>query len=128
MRNFTFILFLLGTVLNSYGQQAPQNAPLTTINFEKTTIDFGVIPQGADGNKVFKFKNTGNEVLYIYNVFSTVNCKVISKPEKGIAPGGEGEIKIIYDTKIKGKIVRTLTVKANVQEGIIALNLTGLVQ
>lgn len=128
MRNFTFVILFLGTVLGSYSQKAPSNVPLTTLKFDTTTVDYGVIAQGTDGTKVIKFKNTGSEVLHIYNVFSTVNCKIVSKPEKGIAPGGEGEIRIVYDTKVKGKIVRTLTVKANVQEGIIALNLIGLVE
>jgi len=108
-------------------QEMPQDAPLTTVQFENTTIDYGTIEAGSDGLRTFRFKNTGTSTLYVYNVFSSAHCTIVSKPSKGIATGEQGEIKIMYDTKIKGKIVKTLTVKANITDGIIPLNLTGTV-
>lgn len=127
MKQFTYLLaFILGTLFTS-AQEMRQDAPITTVAFETTTIDYKTISKGADGSKVFTFKNTGAETLYIYDVFSTSHCKVLSKPTKGIAPGESGEIKIVYDTNHIGKIVKTITVKANVKNTIIALRLIGTV-
>jgi hypothetical protein len=128
MRLFILFLSLAATAFSSIAQEMPKDAPLTSIQFETTTMDYSNIPQGSNGLRVFKFKNTGTQTLYIYNVFSTSHCKIVSKPTEGIEPGENGEIEILYDTKVKGKIVKTLTVKANVKDGIIPLNLTGTVR
>jgi hypothetical protein len=127
MRQYILFLTLISAAFTVAAQEMPQDAPLTVMQFETTTINYGAIAAGSDGLRTFKFKNTGTNTLYIYNVFSSAHCKIVSKPSKGIAVGEEGEIKIAYDTKIKGAIVKTLTVKANIKSGIIPLSLTGTV-
>lgn len=127
MRLLILFLSLTATAFISNAQEMPRDAPLTSVQFETTTIDYGNIPQGSSGLRIFKFKNVGNQTLFVYNVFTTSHCKIISKPTAGIAPGESGQIEILYDTKVKGKIVKTLTVKANVENGIIPLNLIGTV-
>lgn len=128
MKQFIYFFVFIITSTFAVAQEMPQDAPLTSITFDSTTMDYGVIPAGANGVRSFKFKNSGSNTLYIYNIFSSPHLKVLSQPKDGIAPGEEAEIKVEYNTSIKGKIVKTLTVKANTKEGIVPLSVTGTVK
>ena len=65
---------------------------IAKIEFETTVIDYGTIEKGADGIRVFKFKNTGNAPLVVSAVKSSCGCTVPKKPEAPILPGEDGEI------------------------------------
>jgi len=118
-------LLILAAVLITGITSFAQNAALTTIEFESKVIDYGTIKKGSDGNRTFVFTNTGSADFKVLSIFSSCSCDVISKPEVPIAPGEKGKIVVNYDTKKLGPIVKTLTVKGNIAEGIIALKLKG---
>lgn len=121
--------FLLTAFLFS-GLNAQNNSsldPLTTIEFESTTIDYGEIAKGSDGIRTFTFKNTGNNPLKIYKVYSSCSCDILSKPENPINPGENGEIKVKYDTDKVGPIVKTITVYVNIEKKLVPLRLKGIV-
>jgi len=96
------------------------------IDFENTTVSFSNIKQGSNGERSFKFKNTGNEVLIIEKVTITSgNLKLIDTKKK-INPGDKGEIKVVYDTKVSGPVRRTITVYSNAKnKPVIALKIKG---
>ncbi len=96
------------------------------IEFENTSVSFSNIKQGSNGERSFKFKNTGNEVLIIEKVtITSENLKLIDT-KKEINPGGKGEIKILYDTKVSGPVRRTITVYSNAEnKPVIALKIKG---
>ena len=124
MKNTTYlnILFLcFGFML--YAQQTnPQ------IEFETTTIDYGTIEKGSNGERIFKFKNKGNADLIITNVKSSCGCTIPKKPEVPIAPGASSQIVVRYDTKRVGPFRKTITVSTNQENNsIIALKLKGTV-
>ncbi|MDC3276885.1 DUF1573 domain-containing protein, partial [Flavobacteriaceae bacterium] len=80
--------------LSVYAQQtSPQ------IEFKSTTIDYGTIENGSDGERVFSFKNIGTADLIITNVKSTCGCTIPKKPDNPIGPGKSSEIIVRYDTK-----------------------------
>jgi len=97
------------------------------IEFESETIDYGTIEKGADGVRVFKFKNTGNIPLIITRVKSSCGCTVPKKPEEPIMPGMTGEIEVKYDTNRVMPIRKTITVTSNAETPTIALKIKGLV-
>ncbi|BAO54277.1 DUF1573 domain-containing protein [Nonlabens marinus] len=116
-----FVLFL--TVISmSLSIQAQKN---TTIEFENKVIDYGTIKKGSDGNRTFVFTNTGSTDFEVASIFSSCTCDVVSKPDVPIKPGEKGKIIVNYDTKKLGPIVKTLTVKGNMEGGIVALKLKG---
>ena len=122
------LLIILFTVLFSTGavaQNNPVQDPITTIEFESTTVDYGKIEKGSDGIRTFTFRNTGKNPLKIYKIYSSCSCDILSKPEKPIAPGATGEIKVKYETKKVGPIVKTITVYANIDQNPIPLRLKG---
>ncbi|PRP65698.1 hypothetical protein BST86_00630 [Nonlabens agnitus] len=120
------ILILISTLFFGYSSLA-QTAEMTSIEFENKVIDYGSIKKGEDGKRTFVFTNTGNAPFVVSDIFSSCTCDVISKPEMPIAPGDKGKIVVTYDTKKLGPIVKTLTVKGNIPQGIIPLKLKGVV-
>ena len=95
------------------------------IEFETTVIDYGTIEKGADGVRVFKFKNTGNAPLVVTSVKSSCGCTVPKKPEAPVLPGETGEIEVKYDTKRVNPIRKTITVTSNAETPTVALKIKG---
>lgn len=98
---------------------------MAKIEFETTVIDYGTIEKGADGIRVFKFKNTGDAPLVVSAVKSSCGCTVPKKPESPILPGEDGEIQVKYDTKRVNPIRKTITVTSNADTPTVALKIKG---
>ena len=78
--------------------------PLTSLEFEETSFDFGEIMEGEKVVHIYKFKNTGKEPLVISNAKGSCGCTVPDWPREPIPVGGSGEIKVQFDSKGKGKV------------------------
>tara|TARA_S200000501_G_C20533995_1_gene616988 strand:+ start:232 stop:618 length:387 start_codon:yes stop_codon:yes gene_type:complete len=121
MKYINIIILLFN--LSIYAQQT-----LPQIEFESTTIDYGIIENGSEGERVFTFKNVGTADLIITNVKSTCGCTIPKKPNNPIPPGESSEIIVRYDTKRVGPFRKTITVSTNQKESpYIALKLKGTV-
>lgn len=120
MKKLFTILFigLIGFTVNAQDKVAK-------IEFESETIDYGTIEKGADGLRVFKFKNTGDAPLIITKVKSSCGCTVPKKPEDPIMPGETGEIEVKYDTNRVMPIRKTITVTSNADRPTVALKIKG---
>ena len=116
---FIFLLFAFFT-FQLYAQEKTAK-----IEFETTVIDYGTIEKGADGVRVFKFKNTGNAPLVVTSVKSSCGCTVPKKPEAPVLPGENGEIEVKYDTKRVNPIRKTITVTSNAETPTVALKIKG---
>ena len=77
--------------------------PLTSIAFEESEHNFGEITEGDKVTYMFKFKNTGDEPLVISKAQGSCGCTVPDWPREPIPVGGEGEIKVQYDSRGKGQ-------------------------
>ncbi len=84
-----------------------------TIKFEEETHDFGDLVQGGDASWVFKFTNEGTEDLIISNAKGSCGCTVPKWSSDPVAPGAEGEIKVVYDSNRIGGISKSVTVTTN---------------
>ena len=104
------ILFFLLAVTFGFVAQAQSKAE---IKFVTEEIDYGTIKQGADGLRVFEFKNTGKAPLVISGASSSCGCTVPSWPKDPIAPGATGKIEVKYDTNRVGAIAKTIMVTSN---------------
>lgn len=107
-------------------QPANPNAP--EIAFDTEVIDYGTIEHNADGNRVFKFKNTGKEPLIITNCTGSCGCTVPTWPKEPIKPGASGEIKVKYDTGRVGAFEKTVTVNSNAKTNTKILKIKGLIK
>ncbi len=120
-----FLFFLLAVTFG-FVAQAQDKAE---IKFVTEEIDYGTIKQGADGVRVFEFKNTGKAPLVISGASSSCGCTVPSWPKEPIAPGASGKIEVKYDTTRIGQIAKTILVNSNAKDTpTVALRIKGKVE
>lgn len=82
--------------------------------FETENHEFGEITEGDKVNFDFKFKNTGKVPLIISNASASCGCTVPEYSKDPVAPGGEGFIKVSFNSEGKhGMVSKTVTLLAN---------------
>ena len=99
--------------------------PKTTIEFNETRHDFGTIKEGEKVRHAYKFKNTGTNPLLISKITVGCGCTTPSFSKEPIAPGGEGEVVIEFDSKGKeGHQEKSAIVHSNAQEAAMSIGFT----
>jgi hypothetical protein len=96
---------------------APESEMATTeISFFEKEHDFGLIVEGEMVGHTFKFTNTGSAPLKILDARASCGCTVPEWTKEPIAPGGEGQLEVKYNSSGKsGVISKTVTVLANTE-------------
>jgi hypothetical protein len=108
---------LIGSLTFAQNSVKPEPAvkvdgPVLTL--ETSTHDFGNITQGDVVERVFKFKNTGNQPLIITNIQTSCGCTTPVWPRDPVMPGGSGEIKVGFNSAGKmNKQTKTLPILSN---------------
>jgi hypothetical protein len=111
------VLVLIGSL--AFAQEGTKPAPAPKVDgpvltLETSTHDFGNITQGDVVERVFKFKNTGNQPLIITNIQTSCGCTTPVWPRDPIMPGGSGEIKVGFNSAGKmNKQTKTLPILSN---------------
>lgn len=121
---FLIVLFFQGQNFESLSGFELSKSKGPSMRFETTTIDYGVIVQGANPLRKFVFKNTSNEAIFITNAKGSCGCTVPTYPKDAIAPGSSAEIEVRYDTSRLGPINKSITVTSSAGEEIV-LKITG---
>jgi hypothetical protein len=125
------LFFILSFVFTLGAKQAvaqPEVLNGPQIEFEKDAHDYGTIENGANGDCVFIFKNTGNAPLILENVKGSCSCTVPSWPTDPILPGKTGEITVHYNTNNSGSINKSVTITSNaVNESVKVVRIKGSV-
>ena len=99
------------------------------IEFENSLHDFGNTMQGERLSYAFKFTNAGKKDLIISQASASCGCTVADFPQNPIAPGKEGYITVVFDTKgLKGYQSKSVTVFANTIPNQISLRITAMVE
>lgn len=83
------------------------------IRFDNLSLDYGQLPKGADGWRVFEFTNTGEADLIIDWAKGSCGCVQAEYPQTPIPPNGKGQIRVLYDTQKVGKFRKYLYVQSN---------------
>jgi len=90
------------------------DGPLPAFSFENELHDFGTIKDGDVVEHTFKFTNNGEAPLIITDAKATCGCTVPAWPREPIPVGGDGEIKVKFNSKNKpGVQNKTVTLTAN---------------
>ena len=92
------------------------DANMPVLTFEEEVIDYGEIDKNADGNRVFKFTNTGTTPLIISKTKGSCGCTVPTYDKEPIMPGKSGEIRVKYATNRVGRFSKTVTITSNASE------------
>jgi hypothetical protein len=108
----------------------PETSPmaLTKLEFLESSFDFGKIDEGKKVEHVFKFKNTGENPLVLQDARASCGCTIPEYTKDTIAPGSEGQMKVIYDSANKeGQINKTVTVTANTEPATTDIKISAFV-
>lgn len=84
-----------------------------TISFDKTVISYGNVKAGSDGHRVFTVKNTGTKPLILSEVKPSCGCTTPEWSKDPILPGKTGNIKVGYNTELKGNFKKSIEVYSN---------------
>ena len=123
MKKISFIFLFIGLI--GYAQ-TKKDKPV--LKFEKTTIDYGTILKGSNGNRTFVFTNAGNAPVIINEVTSSCGCTIPKKPLKPIMPGEKGEIKVHYNTNIVGSFQKDIRIISNASINAFVVHIKGIVK
>jgi hypothetical protein len=126
MKNLLIIATLFITSI-AFSQETTDTATAGVLEFETEVIDYGKIKQNDDGNRSFKFKNTGDSPITIANVKGSCGCTVATKPNKPIMPGETAEIGIKYATNRVGGFSKTVTITSDSSTPRKVLRIKGIV-
>ncbi len=112
---------------------AVPTGPITSIQFDETTYDYGTVKDGDKVKHIYKFKNTGKTPLIISDAKGSCGCTVPDWPREPIAPGKTGEIKVEFDSKNKGteegsNQSKRVTITANTDPVQTYLTIKGIVK
>lgn len=88
-------------------------ASAQTISFDKTTFDYGNVSAGSDGHRFFTVKNTGDKPLILSEVKPSCGCTTPEWSKDPILPGKTAQIKVGYNTGIKGAFNKLIEVYSN---------------
>ncbi|MFZ6001630.1 MAG: DUF1573 domain-containing protein [Bacteroidota bacterium] len=129
-----FFLVALALVTSAAYSQAPATASASSTSakadvavaaFDALTFDFGKIKQGTPVTHEFKFTNTGVVPMIITNVQASCGCTTPGWSKEPIPPGGQGYVKATYNASAGGAFNKTITVTANVENGLVQLVIKG---
>ncbi|MFT4681819.1 MAG: hypothetical protein ACI9YU_001671 [Flavobacteriales bacterium] len=102
----------------------PATAP--AFSWEKESHDFGEIAQGEKVAYSFKFTNNGKSDLIISSAKGSCGCTVPEYSKEPLAPGQEGKIDVIFDSKGKsGAQNKKVTIVANTVPNQAILTIIG---
>lgn len=105
------------------------SAPLTSVKFREYDHDFGTIKQNTENTKIFSFTNTGDKPLIIENAKGSCGCTVPKYPKDPIAPGGTGEIEVVYKPGTqKNQQTKSVTITANTEPASTILKISAFVE
>ncbi|GAA0748990.1 DUF1573 domain-containing protein [Gaetbulibacter jejuensis] len=104
---------------------AQETAKAGQLTFETEEIDYGTIAQHADGERTFKFTNTGEAPIVISNVKTSCGCTVPEYSRTPILPGETSEITVKYATNRLGVFKKTITVMSNADQPTKVLKIKG---
>lgn len=81
------------------------------VKFNTNKHDFGKIKQGVPVTYFFEIKNTGDKPIVVENASASCGCTIPEKPEKPIAPGATGKLKVQYNAANVGPFTKDVFIK-----------------
>lgn len=124
---FLFAIGFLAFTGAAFAQTPAQPATPKSIEFEKTVIDFGEIPQNVPATATFNFKNITKAPVLLKNVQASCGCTAPEWTKEPVLPKKSGNIKATYNAAAVGPFTKTVTVTLDKGETAI-LTIQGTVK
>lgn len=101
------------------------NVGTAVIAFREYEHAFGRVNEGEKLSHTFIFDNKGSGDLIILSAATTCGCTVPKFDKKPIAPGGSGNLEVVFDTSGRNAMqTKTITVKSNASTPVVILKIT----
>lgn len=121
------LALIVGLGAASAKKKSAEGTP--AIQFEETVWDFGIIPNDRPASHIFEFTNEGTGNLVILDATAECGCTRPEIPEKPVAPGKKGKVKVSYNPIGRpGSFEKTVTVKTNGSPKKVRLKIRGTVK
>ena len=104
---------------------ASDSANVPEFKWERTSYDFGKIPQGKPASITYVFTNVGKKPLVITGVHPSCGCTTNDFSKDFIQPGQKGFVKLTYNALNVGAFTKSTTVTANTIPDTILLLFNG---
>jgi hypothetical protein len=102
------------------------NAIVGVFTAEPNEYEFGQVTEGTLVEHVFTFKNTGEAPLILTQVTASCGCTTPEYSKHPVAPGEEGQIKVVFDSNGQvGKQHKVISVLNNGATQVALLHLRG---
>jgi len=84
------------------------------LEVEKETLDLGEVWAGQTKKGAFVLRNVGDQTLEITKVRASCGCTVVKGYDKEIAPGQQGKLPVVLNTRgMQGKVSKAITLSTN---------------
>jgi hypothetical protein len=104
-------IFLFASALMLSAAVMAQPKADDDVKFNTTKHDFGKIKQNVPVTYYFEIKNNGDKPIVVENASASCGCTVPEKPEKPIAPGATGKLKVQYNAANIGPFTKDVFIK-----------------
>jgi Protein of unknown function (DUF1573) len=89
-------------------------ANYTAIEWKDTVKNFGVVKEGDSVFIKFRFKNTGDKVLFVTEVLPSCGCIIADYSKEPVLPGNEGAVTATFNSRnYNGQVHKTIIVITN---------------
>jgi len=114
LTSLSILLLLLACKPSNKLILSETGVPVPQISWTEQTQDLGQIKKGEKRDLVYEFTNTGSADLVI-ELVTACNCMSLDWTRGKIIPGGEGMVKITFDSTHQelGKLKKVIDVIAN---------------
>lgn len=136
MKKTLFIIIALGILVaggiycrqRSNAPAGEKNAPRTTIEFLKDSVDFETFPYAETKSAVFKFRNTGTHPLIVKNASSSCGCAEIKWNKRPVPPGQTDSLTVLFTPNSLGQFIKSVEIICNTHPDKHLLGLKGFVE
>ena len=95
-----------------------QKIVFPTINFDKTSHDFGEIDNGTAVETIFSYTNSGRSPLVVTDIKSSCGCTVPQGwSREPLMPGESSQFTVKFNGKGANKVSKTITLTTNTENG-----------
>lgn len=106
-------------------QEKETSRAQTTVEADRTEADMGRFDWREERTAEFVLKNTGDNLLVIFDVDTSCGCTRVEYDAKPARPGESMVLRVTYKADNPGYFRKEVTVRCNAEEELLKLTVTG---
>jgi len=107
-----FLAAVAALTVCTFAIAQPADQPAPRLELSRRVFDFGEVWQGNPAKAEFKLKNAGTAPLVVAAT-SSCGCALVTQPRSPLPAGQSTSFSISYDTKLRGRTNKRVTLTTN---------------